>query len=104
MILNSKYSSNTLPISISLSEYYKKYSDDWSQSFTLNQPLAQQKIVVQSNEVIVSSIVSASLQSDVDKNIPDGLPQNSKKYALIIGCEDYARYQTGLNKEVNEIF
>ena len=104
MILNSKYSSNTLPISISLSEYYKKYSDDWSESFTLNQPLAQQKIVVQSNEVIVSSIVSASLQSDVDKNIPDGLPQNSKKYALIIGCEDYARYQTGLNKEVNVDF
>ena len=29
---------------------------------------------------------------------------NPKKYALIIGCEDYAKYQTGLDKEVNVDF
>jgi hypothetical protein len=27
-----------------------------------------------------------------------GLPLNQKKDALIIGCEDYAKYQTGLDK------
>jgi len=44
------------------------------------------------------------LTSDVDKGIPSGLPKNEKKYALIIGCEDYSRYQTGLTREVNVDF
>ena len=105
MILNSKYSTNTLPINIMLSESNKKYAEDWGESFNLNQPLAQQKIIVQSSKVeAVSAIYSGSLLSDVDKNIPKGLPLNSKKYALIIGCEDYAKYQNGLNKEVNVDF
>jgi hypothetical protein len=104
MILNSKYSENTLPISINLSESNNKFAENWSQNFTLNQSLSQQKIIVQSGIETKIDIVAASLRSDVDKDIPKGLPVNPKKYALIIGCEDYAKFQTGLDKEVNVDF
>jgi len=101
LIMNTKYNSTTLPIKAVLSESFKKYTEDWSQSFGLNQVLAQQKIVVQSGPEENLNIVTGSLRSDVDKDIPRGLAFNNKKYALIIGCEDYAKYQTGLDKEIN---
>ena len=104
MIMNSKYVASTLPISVNLSESNNRFAENWDKSFNLNQALAQQKIVIQSGTEVKVDIVAASLRSDVDKDIPKGLPLNSKKYALIIGCEDYAKYQTGLDKEVNVDF
>lgn len=104
MIMNSKYVASTLPISVKLSESNNRFAENWDKSFNLNQALAQQKIVIQSGAEVKVDIVAASLRSDVDKDIPKGLPLNSKKYALIIGCEDYAKYQTGLDKEVNVDF
>ena len=104
MIMNSKYTASTLPITVNLSESNNRYAENWDKSFNLNQALAQQKIVIQSGAEVKVDIVAASLRSDVDKDIPKGLPLNSKKYALIIGCEDYAKYQTGLDKEVNVDF
>jgi len=104
MIMNSKYVANTLPITVNLSESNNRFAENWYKSFNLNQALAQQKIVIQSGAEEKVNIVAASLRSDVDKDIPKGLPLNSKKYALIIGCEDYAKYQTGLDKEVNVDF
>jgi len=104
MIMNSKYSGSTLPIEVTLSETNKRFAENWDKSFNLNQALAQQKIVIQSGAEEKVAIVAASLRSDVDKDIPKGLPLNPKKYALIIGCEDYAKYQTGLDKEVNVDF
>jgi hypothetical protein len=104
MIMNSKYVASTLPISVNLSESNNRFAENWDKSFNLNQALAQQKIVIQSGAEVKVDIVAASLRSDVDKDIPKGLPLNSKKYALIIGCEDYAKYQTGLDKEVNVDF
>lgn len=104
MILNAKYMSETLPIVAKITESLNKYGDDWNKSFTLNQTLAQQKIIVQSGPEVKMNIETASLRSDVDKDIPIGLPKNTKKYALIIGCEDYSKFQTGLSKEVNADF
>ena len=104
MIMNSKYVANVLPIEVNLSESNNKYAEDWNKNFNLNQILSQQKIVIQSAKEEILDIVEASLRSDVDKDIPKGLPLNKKKYALIIGCEDYAKYQTGLDKEVNVDF
>lgn len=101
MILNSKYTASTLPIQLTLKESNNKFATNWDKSFSLNQALAQQKIVVQAGAEVKVDIVEASLRSDVDKDIPKGLPVNTKKYALIIGCEDYAKYQNGLDKELN---
>ncbi len=104
LIMNSKYTGSNFPISVSLTESHKKFAENWGKSFNLNQALAQQKIVIRSETQGKIDIVAASLRSDVDKDIPKGLTTNPKKYALIIGCEDYAKYQTGLDKEVNVDF
>lgn len=104
MIMNTKYIASALPINVKLNESLKKFSENWNKSFTLNQALAQQKIVIQSNKAEEYKIETASLRSDVDKDIPNGLQLNPKKYALIIGCEDYAKFQTNLDKEVNVDF
>jgi hypothetical protein len=104
MILNSKYIATSLPIQLILKESNNKFATNWDKSFSLNQALAQQKIVVQAGAEVKVDIVEATLRSDVDKDIPKGLPVNTKKYALIIGCEDYAKYQTGLDREVNVDF
>jgi hypothetical protein len=63
------------------------------------------------NEVVISGITTvspdikvASLSSEVDKNIPINKTKQTYRYALIIGNEDYARYQKGLNSETNVDF
>lgn len=104
MIMNNKFAGSALPIKVALSESNNSYAENWNKSFSLNQALAQQKIIIQAGAEVKVDIVAASLRSDVDKDIPKGLPFNPQKYALIIGCEDYAKYQTGLNKEVNVDF
>lgn len=104
MILNNKYLLSTLTIDIELLESLKKFAKNWTQTFKLNQALSQNKIVVQASKEVFTTIETASLRSDVDKDIPSGLPTNSTKYALIIGCEDYAKFQTNLDNEVNVDF
>jgi hypothetical protein len=49
-------------------------------------------------------INEASLSSDVDKNIPTDTAVNNYKYALIIGNENYSKYQSGLKAESNVEF
>jgi hypothetical protein len=55
----------------------------------------------QSNET--TKIISVG-QSDVDLNIPASETNNSKTYALVIGNEDYTKYQTDLGSESNVAF
>jgi hypothetical protein len=104
LIMNSKYVGNSLNLNVDLSESYGKYAVDWSHSFALNQALASEKMIVTSKKEEGVNIAVASLRSDVDKDIPSGLSLNKKKYALIIGNEDYSKYQTSLDKEVNVDF
>ncbi len=101
MILNAKYTGTDLPLQLELGESYGKFAKSWSGRFTLNQALAQERIAIESKPQQGVDVVVASLRSDVDKEIPAGLPVNRKKYALIIGNEDYSRYQPGLQREVN---
>jgi hypothetical protein len=100
-ILNSKFVGTNLNLTADVSESYGKYATDWNYNFTLNQPLASEKIVVNSKKEEGVSIQVASLRSDVDKDIPFGISRNVNKYALIIGNEDYSSKQNGLDKEVN---
>jgi hypothetical protein len=104
LIANAKYSQSTILLQAKLTESFNKYGENWTKTLTLNQSLAQQQIQIESKALTKVTIEEASLRSDVDKDIPAGLPINQKKYALIIGCEDYAKYQIGLEKEVNVDF
>ncbi len=57
------------------------------------------------NEVSVNKVNTTTIsKSDVDKNIPVSAGKNINTYALIIGNEDYTKFQTGLTSEVNVEF
>jgi hypothetical protein len=103
-ILNAKFIGTTLNLVGDVDESLGKYSTDWKHSFALNQALSSERMVVTSKKEDGFNIQVASLRSDVDKDIPLGIPINMKKYALIIGNEDYSKYQTSLDKEVNVDF
>ena len=103
-ILNAKFVGTSLNLKADVSESIGKYATDWTHSFALNQALASERMVVKSTKEEDVNIQVASLRSDVDKDIPVGISMNKKKYALIIGNEDYSKYQTTLDKEVNVDF
>lgn len=103
-ILNAKFVGASLNLKADLNESIGKYATDWTHSFALNQALASERMVVTSKKEEGVNIQVASLRSDVDKDIPAGISMNKKKYALIIGNEDYSKYQTSLDKEVNVDF
>lgn len=103
-ILNAKFLGTSLNLNADVSESFGRFSSDWTHSFALNQALASERMVVKSKKEEDVNIQVASLRSDVDKDIPVGISMNKKKYALIIGNEDYSKYQTSLDKEVNVDF
>jgi hypothetical protein len=90
-----------LPLGFDLSEQLGKYGSDLQQSQKLEQDISTTRMVVQAKQEEKVDVQIASLRSDVDKDIPIGLSPDEKRYALIIGNEDYSKYQLGLDKEVN---
>jgi Caspase domain len=104
LVINKKFTGTSIAFNADLSETYGKYAKDWNGNFTLNQALSSEKLVVQGTAQASKNIEVASLRSDVDKDIPLGLSAKSNRYALIIGNEDYAKYQLGLDQEVNVDF
>ena len=104
LIANNKYKLPNIVISAKLTESFNSYGENWTKTLDLHQLLDPGGLTVEPEPENKINIVTASLRSDVDKDIPSGLPINSKKCALIIGCEDYSKYQTDLDKEVNVDF
>lgn len=98
LVVNAKYQEIVLPLSIKISEKYKKYGENKEINLTLNQPLTSHQTIEVAAQV-TQSIVDVQLHSDVDKNIPQTEKINPHCYALIIGNYDYHSYQNGLNSE-----
>ncbi len=94
-----------IPVLIDLDESVGTYSRDTTLSVGLEQRLTAK------NEVVISGIATpsteirrASLSSEIDKNIPVNMTKHPYRYALIIGNEDYSRFQRGLDTEANVEF
>jgi hypothetical protein len=104
LAMNKKFVGSELVLQAKISESYQQYAKNWTGRFALQQNLSAQRMVVEGKANAPKDIQVASLRSDVDKDIPLGLPKMSKRYALIVGNEDYAKYQTGLDQEVNVEF
>jgi hypothetical protein len=104
LAMNKKFIGGVLSLEAKIKESYNKYSENWTGEFALQQNLAGQRMVVEGKKDSPKSIQEASLHSDVDRDIPLGIEVGQKRYALIIGNEDYAKYQTGLDQEVNVAF
>ncbi len=91
-----------IPVIVDLEESLKKYSKDTTLYVGLEQRLtARNEVVISGITTVTPEIKRASLTSDADKNIPVNLTKYPYRYALIIGNEDYARYQRGLDMETN---
>ena len=89
MAINNQYKDDVIPIEVTITEKYKKYSENRTIDLHLNQKLASTKIVVEGQEEQRDEIQIASLTSDVDKNIPQTNLKNDKTFAVIIANENY---------------
>ena len=104
-VANKLYTAPTVPIKIQIGEKYNLYAKNKDVAATIDSQSSGGTISIVSNAVSTpKTITEVSLHSDVDKGIPLGISINKKKYALIIGNEDYSKYQTSLDKEVNVDF
>jgi len=100
-----RYTLDKIPVLVNLEESLNKYAKDTTLHVGLEQRLtARNEVVISGIATAAPEIRRASLTSDVDKNIPVNRTKCPYRYALIIGNEDYARYQRGLDTETNVEF
>ncbi len=100
-----RYTDNEIPVSVYLSEAIGRYAHDTILNVGLEQKLsARNQVVISGLETEEAEITIASLSSEVDKNIPRINRKYRNRYALIIGNEDYTKYQRGLSAETNVEF
>lgn len=70
VIINSKYSLSTVPISMSIRESYGKYAESWNQSFAMNQKMdAPRKLGVaaQAQEKVNNEVATSNTNSQMIK-------------------------------------
>ncbi|MCK9616350.1 MAG: caspase family protein [Lentimicrobiaceae bacterium] len=97
-----RYTFNEIPVNIDLNESYNKYSKDTVFSVNLTQNLqARKNVVVEGVKTEGQQIQIASLSAEVDKNIPPNPEKHPNRFAIIIGNEEYTKYQRGLGNEIN---
>lgn len=89
LIVNQSYTSNEIPINVTIRERYGKYAENKLVKLQLNQTFASSKIVIDSKEQKLADIQIASLTSEVDKNIPTSAIRNDKTFVVIVANENY---------------
>ncbi|MCD4694952.1 MAG: caspase family protein [Bacteroidales bacterium] len=100
-----RYTLNEIPVLVDIKESFNKYAKDTTLYVGLEQRLtARNEVVISGIATETQDIVRASLTSEVDKNIPVNMTKHPYRYALIIGNEDYSRFQRGLDNESNVEF
>ena len=105
-IATKNYSSPTLSITIDLKEKFGRFTENKVANVAINAKSSGATTVnITSNQQDTRvDIVTASLTSDIDKNIPIIENKNPNKIALIIGNEDYSSRQNGMGSEINVAF
>jgi hypothetical protein len=100
-----RYKEPTIPVDVKITESLGKYAHDSTVRVKIDQDLvAQNNVVINAIAAPTLAVTKASLSSEVDKNIPQEPRKDANKFALIIGNEEYSRYQQGLNTEMNVAF
>lgn len=107
-IISPKYSTPEIAIPITVTEQkYKRYAQGKTIVAQVNAQTQNAKQLVLQSQTDVNAKVDikrAALHSDVDQNIPQNKIKNEKRYALILGNENYTDFQSGINTEVNVDF
>jgi hypothetical protein len=107
---NKQYQDSIIPITIKISEESGEYGISDIKRVSLEQSLTKTDIktfeILGMEQVInrVNNASSGSLLSDVDRNIPISGVIREKVRAIIIGNEDYSKYQDKLSVETNVDF
>ncbi len=102
---NNKYNVAQIPIVVKISENFNKVVLTETKSIGIDiGAIASKKISVQDIKDEKRVMGTVSLLPEVDKDIPYAKMKYRKRFALIIGNEDYSTFQTGLAKEVNVDF
>lgn len=95
LIVSNDYKDNSIPLDINVRERYGKYGQKKHIDLKLNQSMATNKIIVEENnleEIKNFDIKTASLKSDVDKDIPIvNSSKNENTFAVIIANETYRK-------------
>lgn len=92
LIVSDIFKGTTIPIDVKIREKYGRYAQDKHYDLKLNQALASNKIEVQEKGTESKSftIETASLTSDVDKNIPEAKSVDADNtFAVVIANEAY---------------
>ncbi len=105
-IATRRYTYKNIPVQVDLAEKYGKYANDTVLKIGLQEELAAtgEVIVIEGDTWQPANIKLASLVPDVDRNIPLDSIVYPKRFALIIGNEDYNSKQKSIDKESNVIF
>ena len=102
---NKMYTAKEIPIEVSVIESYNQYGDKRTLNVSLEQTLSQtQSITIAGQVEKPFQIENVSLRSEVDTNIPVTEKIYQNRYALVVGNEDYKKYQTGLKSDQNVLF
>ena len=102
---NRRYTGDEIPIDVTISESYGKYGTNRTFTVPLNKRLEQIKSVSISGTIQEEvAIDQVYLTSDVDRDIPLVAKPHKNRYALIIGNENYQKYQTRLQNDQNVAF
>lgn len=99
---NKLFTGNEIQITVITKESYGSYGGTFKFAVSLEKSLSRtQTLQLTGRELQKVEITQASLVSDIGRNIPDCGKTYSNRYALIIGNEEYSRFQRGLLVESN---
>ncbi len=102
---NKMYTDKEIPVEVSVTESYNSYGDKRTLNVSLEQTLGLTQAISIAGQVDKPvQIENVSLRSEVDTNIPVTDKIHNSRYALIIGNEDYKKYQTGLKSDQNVLY
>lgn len=90
LIVNNNYQGSSIPIKVHVEEKYGKYAEDRIINLTLDQALASTKIDVKASQTQPrNDIHIATIDSDVDKELPQATIQQQNTFVVIIANEHY---------------
>jgi len=102
---NKKYDAKEIPIEITITDGHDKFQQIHTLNMVLDESLIQpQTITIPAKIEQPVPIDRISLRSDVDVDIPLTGKVVKNRFALIIGNEDYRKFQTGLQSDQNVQF
>jgi hypothetical protein len=99
-VTTAAYNRENITFTFRPTEKHGKYSESKTITLSMNQQVSDQRLVVEGKKESRTEVLTASLTSAVDKNIPANPSKKANRIALVIGNENYAGGGS-LNAQIN---